>query len=439
MAKFFQAKFQNKNGEWISYYKKSSIWQGIKWLMADVQEGTRCLVGNGETISVWKDKWMQDKSLQKKFPNMKVADLILEGEWVIPSEMMEMIEINEIPVIPGGEDKRIWSYTISGEFTVASVVEAIREKFPKLQWKTQVWHPYVHPNVSSNIRKLARSICSTDKNLKKRKVQLAYRCCFCKKEEENKEHILWFCNFSEIIWQWLGNMFNFINPSSFEEMLKMAKNKSPAIKEIWRVASFITTRELWFTRNKCIYEEEILSLELIKKKILKFTKECEVRMKAPMWNCYYDLQVLKVFELECRKVKGTRVKEVLFQLPPPNEILMCCDGASKRNPGISGYGFIGRSSSGEYLIAVSGGLGVSTNFYTEILAVLNAGELAVSKGHKEIWFRTDSSASILAFQGKKIPWFAIKRWEKICANLTSWCFIDSYREVNFSTDGLAKK
>lgn len=60
--------------------------------------------------------------------------------------------------------------------------------------------------------------------------------------------------------------------------------------------------------------------------------------------------------MKCRKVQGVRVKDIFFHLPPPNQIMMCCDGASKRNPGISGYGFIGRTSDGEFLIAVAGGL-----------------------------------------------------------------------------------
>ncbi|XP_026378671.1 uncharacterized protein LOC113273119 [Papaver somniferum] len=340
---------------------------------------------------------------------MKVSDLILEGEWVIPIEMMEMISLNELIVISDGEGRRIWSYTISGNFTVASAVHKIREKYSKLQWTIQVWHSSVHPNISSNVWKLARNVCATDENLKNRKVQLASRCCFCKKEEENKEHILWHCNFSEIVWKWLGNIFNFINPRSFEEMLTLAKNKSPAIKEIWRVSSFITMRELWFSRNKCIYEEEVYSINLIKEKILKLTRECEVRMKALMWNSSYDLQVLKVMGLKCRKVKTITVKEVYFQLPPLNKIVLCCDGASKGNPGISGYGFIGRSSSGDFLVAVTGGLRVSTNFYAEVLAILNAGEWTIRKDHKEVWFRTDSAAVISAFQSNKIPWFAVKR------------------------------
>lgn len=128
---------------------------------------------------------------------MKVADLLLEGEWVIPSELMEMIDVNVLPVINGGEDIRIWTYTISGDFTVASAVEAVRKKFPKMQWTSQVWHPSVHPDVASNVWKLVRNICATDENLKKINVQMASRCCFCKKEEDSRDHILWYYNFSE--------------------------------------------------------------------------------------------------------------------------------------------------------------------------------------------------------------------------------------------------
>lgn len=287
--------------------------------------------------------------------------------------------------------------------------------------------------------KLALNICATDDNLNKRKVKLASRCCFCKKEEESRDHILWYCNCSEIIWRWLGNMFNFINPSSFEEVFAMAKQTSPGNKEIWKVASFITIREIWFMRKKCIYEEEPCNLEGLKRRIIQLTRECEVRLKAPMWNSPYDLQMLKFFGLKSRKVNYTRVKEIFFQLPPQNQIVLCCDGASRGNPGVSGYGFIGRRHTGEFLIAFSGGLGISTNYVVEVLAILNAGEWAISEGHLEVIFRTDLAAVMLSFMKNKVPWFAENRWKKICTTLNSWNLTHSYREVNFSADNLAKK
>ncbi|XP_026416756.1 uncharacterized protein LOC113312216 [Papaver somniferum] len=84
MSRYFQAKYQDRNGDWIRYYRKSSVWP--------------------------------------------------DGEWVIPTEMLEMFDISELPAADNQEDRRVWSLTITGEFTVASAVESIRKKFPKLQW-----------------------------------------------------------------------------------------------------------------------------------------------------------------------------------------------------------------------------------------------------------------------------------------------------------------
>ncbi|XP_026410815.1 uncharacterized protein LOC113306044 [Papaver somniferum] len=117
MAKFFQAKYQNSKGEWIEYYKKSSIWPGMKWVINEVHDHSRWIVGNGTKISIGKDIWIKEKALIDlypknafllQYPDMKVEDILLDGEWVIPSEILEMIEINELPVVNNEDDKRVW-------------------------------------------------------------------------------------------------------------------------------------------------------------------------------------------------------------------------------------------------------------------------------------------------------------------------------------------
>ncbi|XP_026437677.1 uncharacterized protein LOC113335867 [Papaver somniferum] len=214
--------------------------------------------GDGKNISVWKDKWIKDKALidlfpdnpfLNSFPYMKVSDLLLDGEWVIPAEMLEMIETREFPVADYQQDTRIWSGTLTGEFSVALAVENIRRKYPKLKWTNQVWNSSIHPAISSNVWKLVRNIYSTDDNMKRRKFSMASRCPFCKNCEEDLERILWTCNYSELIWKWLGDMFCFKNPKSFDDIFNFAKTKSHDVKEIWRTAAFITAKELWFLRN----------------------------------------------------------------------------------------------------------------------------------------------------------------------------------------------
>ncbi|XP_026458435.1 uncharacterized protein LOC113358940 [Papaver somniferum] len=158
-------------------------------------------------------------------------------------------------------------------------------------------------------------------------------------------------------------------------------------------------------------------------------------MKGKMWNTTYDLQILKV----CRRIYSKSIKEIFFSLPVNNQILLCCDGASLGNPGMSGYGFVGRSSNGECIFAMAGGLGVATNYFAEVMALLCAGEWVIMNGKLEVIFRIDSRAVIAAFSSGHIPWFAITRWKKISEALMSWNFVHIYREVNFSADAIAKK
>ncbi|XP_026452123.1 uncharacterized protein LOC113352526 [Papaver somniferum] len=370
---------------------------------------------------------------------MKVSDFILDGEWVIPTELMEMINMDDLPVVSKGKDKRVWTGTIIGRFTVASAVEIMRQKFPSLNWTKKVWHKSVHPSISSNVWNLASNICATDDNMKKRNFKMVSRCIFCRKEEETRDHILWYFNYGEIIWRWLGGNFNFKNPRSFDDVFHLAKNKIPAIKEIWLLSAFITMKELWFMRNECIFGNEKCDLNVTEKKIKQVLLYNEIRLTANMWNKQYDLQVLKRFGLKTREVKCMSIKEVFFQLPEQGKLLLFCDGDSRGNLGNAGYGVVGRLSSGEFLVAISGGLGVSTNYYAESFAVLIAGEWALNHGFNKLVFRTDSKEAISVFQGNALPWFAITRWERICEAAISWEFIHSFREVNFSVDTMAKR
>lgn len=90
---FMRAKYKDKNEEWIKYHKQSTIWHGLKWVISEVQEGSRWIVGDGENISVWKDKWVKEYALIERHPEdeyiiqhrtMRVKDLIHNGEWCVP-------------------------------------------------------------------------------------------------------------------------------------------------------------------------------------------------------------------------------------------------------------------------------------------------------------------------------------------------------------------
>ncbi|XP_026419632.1 uncharacterized protein LOC113315586 [Papaver somniferum] len=120
------------------------------------------------------------------------------------------------------------------------------------------------------------------------------------------------------------------------------------------------------------------------------------------------------------------------------QTFLCCDGTSRGNPGISGYGFIERSSEGECIVSMAGGLGVAINYYAEVMALLCAGEWEIKNGKLDVTFRIDSKAVITTFTTGHIPWFGITRWRKITEKLQVLRFVHNYREVNLSADSMAK-
>ncbi|XP_026378092.1 uncharacterized protein LOC113272480 [Papaver somniferum] len=139
------------------------------------------------------------------------------------------------------------------------------------------------------------------------------------------------------------------------------------------------------------------------------------------------------------KVKTVRAIECFFYLPEDGITLLCCDGASRGNPCYSGYGFIARDSSGNFLTAESGGLGITTNFVAEILGTISALEWALIHLKDKLIINSDSTAAINAFMKNNLPLFVLSRWQIICNKVKSIHFNHVYREINFSANFFSKK
>ncbi|XP_026419470.1 uncharacterized protein LOC113315405 [Papaver somniferum] len=208
------------------------------------------------------DEWtrfMRAKYKNKNDPfvqqhqHLKVSNLIVNGEWHVPDEMKKFFEINELPTIGNGKDKRIW---------ILKGARATKE----------------------NVRKIGFDTVS--------------KCYLCGNGQDNMVHILWECSFSKEIWKWLGGMFNLNTPSKFEEVIACVKNHSSAIRQIWYISSFSVMVELWMARNLKLYDNINQNAEKFKDKILSFTKECGIRITGVMENSIYDLNIIIRFGIK---------------------------------------------------------------------------------------------------------------------------------------------
>ncbi|XP_026398795.1 uncharacterized protein LOC113294626 [Papaver somniferum] len=136
-------------------------------------------------------------------------------------------------------------------------------------------------------------------------------------------------------------------------------------------------------------------------------------MNGKMWNNLYNLTLLKSFGMECRPVKQLKVVECFFEIPIPGCVLICSDGASQGNPGISGYGFMCRYDTGEVLCAETEGLGITIKFISKVIVVIKALEWAVEKVWLKYFAQFDSKATISVFQSGFLPWIVLARWYKL--------------------------
>ncbi|XP_026378615.1 uncharacterized protein LOC113273060 [Papaver somniferum] len=398
--------------------------------------------------SVWKDKWVKDYAIIERHEddiyilqntNLKVSDLIQNGEWNIPAAMVNFFDTNEQPVLRHGKDKRIWTQDITSSFTVANAAQMIRKKHSKVTWEKQVWQPCIHPYTSCNVWKILRGDCATEETVRKKGFHTVSKCYLCGNNQDTMEHLLWSCDFSERIWHWMSEIFKCSKPVDFEEIMKGAKGHSPAIKEVRYICSFNIMVELWFLRNAVIYDAFVPNNEYFQQKIMRITKESSIRMIGKMWGRVDDLQILHFFGISGIKATCATVKQVFFKLPEVHQVLICCDGALKSNPGLAGFGFVARVNSGECVGAASGGIGLATNYLAEVMALIVAGEWAISKFFQQVYFILDSKAVIVAFSNNKVPWIVQSRWERIRRLIPYITFKHSYRETNFSADNMAKK
>ncbi|XP_026398926.1 uncharacterized protein LOC113294764 [Papaver somniferum] len=268
---------------------------------------------------------------------------------------------------------------------------------------------------------------------------MASQCCICENAEDNMHHLLWECDFSSNIWNWLVGIFQFAVPTSFEDIWKSAINKSPLVQQVWIIATCSTLKELWFQKNRIFFDNIKPNISSFKSRIMKMVFESGMRITGSKWDQIYDLNLITFFNLGPRKSKIQYIKPCYWFAPEVDFTLLCCDGASLVNPGAAGLGVVVRNHLCQVMGAISGGLGTAINYIAEVYAVVVAAELAVDWELQKIIIQSDSKTVLNQFACNQMPWFIKVRWYNAVKNLTVIRFVHCTREINFSADCAAKR
>lgn len=452
-AQFMRAKFLKINGDLIDYKLKSSIMPGIRWIYEEVEKHTRCLVGDGRNTSLFFDNWCGAASLAqnmgipsavRKTYTAKASGLIVDGNWAIPDSIKTIMEgagvvIQAIPKPSGDADTRVWTLDKKGQFTVKSARLHLRKKYEPLPEASLVWKSVVHPAMSAQYWKLMHSVCCTTSDRVQRILQipLVSRCVSCNRDGETLNHILWDCSFAERVWDWIVGIFAIQPHHNLVQSYKSAKGKSRMFKDLWLVANIAIRCELWRRRNKLLYDNQTTHWTQFKMRVYTIISNGSIRMKGHMFNNCEELRVLNYFGVRHRSVKQIIPIECSWRPPDQEELLLCCDGASAGNPGDAGAGIVARHSDCRVIGALCLGLGITTNYIAETLAVISG--WARKWSINRVIVRSDSASVIQAFTKGSIPWFFRQRWLAIKASYDSIRFEHAYREIHFAADTMAKR
>ncbi|KAF6154159.1 hypothetical protein GIB67_016411 [Kingdonia uniflora] len=100
-AVYTRAKYFTKNDDIIKYYKKSSMWSGIKAVLPEVMHNSCWSLGSGAEVDTWRD-WtgqgvLRDYTSLAHIPwnshKSKVSDLLHESVWLPDHETENLLNV----------------------------------------------------------------------------------------------------------------------------------------------------------------------------------------------------------------------------------------------------------------------------------------------------------------------------------------------------------
>eukprot|EP00253_Pinus_taeda_P007787 PITA_07787 len=320
--------------------KGSSIWNSAITIKDLIQKHSFWEVKNGCLARFWTDSWQQlpcinniiqdipnqDPTQQEKINQFWTTNNTSDHrEWKVTSailpygtaETQEALaeELKKRRILKeDGPDSLRWGYEEKGTFTSKEAYHIlIKGNYIKDKIWERIWQPPIWPKISTFLWRLTHNRILTWDNLRKRKFAGPSICLNCKIEDESAAHLMHLC---------------------------------PLSRQIWEKVSFHCQKEV--------------------------TVQGDINATLRSWPQQpYQCKILNtLWQLILagpRRIFLQVAKTITTWSPPPKiTYILNFDGASKGNPGITGYGGIIRNSQGNSLKIYFGSIGWKTNNAAEL-------------------------------------------------------------------------
>ena len=264
-------------------------WKAIALVFQEFSKFTRFVVGDGDRIRFWDDLWWGDQPLGTQYP--RLLSVVTDKNALISSilgysrpfswnfnfrrnltdseiEDLEslMRSLDRLHISPSVPDKRSWSISPSGLFTVKSFFLALSQhsESPPVFPTKFVWNSQVPFKVKSFVWLVAHKKLNTNDLLQLRRPHKALSpniCKLCMKHGETVDHLFLHCSLTKGLWHRLFQLakMDWVSPRSISDMFFTNFNGFGSSKRgvvLWQDACIALMWVVWRERNARIFEDK---------------------------------------------------------------------------------------------------------------------------------------------------------------------------------------
>ena len=270
------------------------VWKGIMLGWNEFFQHIEFVVGCGNRIRFWQDKWCGDMALMDRFPSLyacstqrevTIASVLMRSDVGGPCEwnvtfgrdfndweldlVVEFFQLLASNNSKEGTDGLRWKGRKDGVFSSRSFYHLLNERtrmpFP---WKG-IWAVKAPPRVSFFIWTATWGRILTCDNLMQRGYSMVGRCCLCCADGETVDHLLLHCPYSHVLWSFPFRSFHvsWVMPRNVKELLFGWRNWfGKHHSDIWNLAPLCLMWIVWLELNSRIFEDVSCSTDQLLEK-----------------------------------------------------------------------------------------------------------------------------------------------------------------------------
>nr|XP_027120329.1 uncharacterized protein LOC113737276 [Coffea arabica] len=450
-AKFMHAKYiKGVHPSEALVERATDTWKRLVAVRQMAEQNIRWCLGEG-LVDFWKDRWVFNEPLESVVggsdkPHFQVAEFIARdgwdeqrlGRWV-PGFVVQAIK--EVSHDVARKDMMVWVPSPSGDFTVRSAWEVLRQRRLRSVVDSLLWPSVLPAKMSFLAWRLVRNFLPLDMTLSFRGLALPSRCGCCYLAEETLLHVFLTGPVASEVWRRVSGRFGFQlrNCSSMTSIfISWHFTSASSTKDhIRAVMPVVVCWFLWLARNQERYQGRRWEVGRILREMDCFLDQLgrAGKFRRAHFTGDADCELLRFIKVSPRR--GTPCA-VAWEKPPLSLLKLNSDASVNRGRA-SGGGLL-RDSHGKLIFAFYKEFGDHQVLEAESMALLLGLQLCVQRGFCPSLVEVDSKTLVhLVGSGVIAKWPLCNILRKIRDLLEGFSASLShiFREANSSADRLA--